>query len=97
MVICRSVVEHLEDPPQVFREFARVLRPGGKVVILTPNKYDYVSVIAALTPYRLHRPSGEQDFPCCPKTMSFPTLYRANTASCDSQGLEISGLRGAGT
>src|ERR1035438_64827 len=33
MVISRSVVEHLEYPEMVFREFARVLRPGGKAVI----------------------------------------------------------------
>src|SRR5205814_257781 len=51
MVISRSVVEHLDKPGVVFSEFARVLRPGGKVVIITPNKYDYVSVIAGLTPY----------------------------------------------
>src|SRR5579872_4134066 len=49
MVISRSVVEHLQDPKQVFREFYRVLRPDGKLVIVTPNKYDYVSLVAAVT------------------------------------------------
>src|ERR1700683_2064857 len=47
MVISRSVVEHLQDPVEVFNEFSRVLRPGGKVVIITPNKYDYVSLVAS--------------------------------------------------
>jgi ubiquinone/menaquinone biosynthesis C-methylase UbiE len=78
MIISRSVVEHLEDPPQVFREFCRVLRPGGKVVIITPNKHDYVSVIAALTPYWLHRRLVSKIFGV-PKDDVFPTLYRANT------------------
>src|ERR1700722_7558197 len=44
LLISRSVVEHLEDPGKVFKEFSRVLRPGGKVIIITPNKYDYVSL-----------------------------------------------------
>ena len=38
IVISRSVIEHLDDPPKVFREFWRVLRPGGRVVLITPNK-----------------------------------------------------------
>jgi ubiquinone/menaquinone biosynthesis C-methylase UbiE len=80
MVISRSVVEHLEDPPRVFREFYRVLKPGGKVVILTPNKYDYVSVIAAFTPYWLHRSLVSNIFQVPPDDV-FPTLYRANTFS----------------
>jgi ubiquinone/menaquinone biosynthesis C-methylase UbiE len=80
MVISRSVVEHLEDPPQVFREFARVLRPGGKVVIITPNKYDYVSLIAAMTPYRVHRTLVSRIFGVSEDDV-FPTLYRANTIS----------------
>jgi ubiquinone/menaquinone biosynthesis C-methylase UbiE len=80
MVISRSVVEHLEDPGQVFREFARVLRPGGKVVLITPNKYDYVSVIAALTPYWVHRWLVSRIFQV-PEDDVFPTLYRANTLS----------------
>jgi SAM-dependent methyltransferase len=80
MVISRSVVEHLEDPPQVFREFSRVLRPGGKVVIITPNKYDYVSLIAYITPYRLHRFLVSRIFQVSEDDV-FPTLYRANTLS----------------
>src|SRR5689334_22504907 len=43
VLICRSVVEHLDEPVKVFREFWRVLKPGGKAIIITPNKYDYVS------------------------------------------------------
>jgi len=80
MVISRSVVEHLEDPPRVFQEFCRVLRPGGKLVIITPNKYDYVSLIAAFTPYRVHRALVSKIFQVSEDDV-FPTLYRANTLS----------------
>ncbi len=91
MVISRSVVEHLEDPVQVFREFARVLRPSGKVIIVTPNKYDYVSVIAAVTPYRLHRALVSRIFQVSEDDV-YPTLYRANTLSSIDKALKSAGL-----
>src|ERR1017187_8131380 len=78
LVISRSVVEHLEDPGQVFREMYRVLKPGGKVILLTPNKYDYVSLIAAVTPYAWHRALVSRIFRICEDDV-YPTLYRANT------------------
>lgn len=80
MVISRSVVEHLKNPAQVFQEFFRVLRAGGKVVVVTPNKYDYVSLIAAITPYWLHRVLVSKIFMVSANDV-FPTLYRANTLS----------------
>ena len=91
MVISRSVVEHLADPPRVFREFCRILRPGGKAVIITPNKYDYVSLIAAVTPYRFHRALVSWIFRVSEDDV-FPTLYRANTISSIRRGLTGAGL-----
>lgn len=91
MVISRSVVEHLVDPLQVFREFFRVLRPGGKLIVITPNKYDYVSVIAMYTPYWLHRALVSRIFRI-PEDDVFPTLYRANTISALRKAMTSAGL-----
>jgi SAM-dependent methyltransferase len=91
LVISRSVVEHLESPLFVFREFYRVLRPGGKLVIVTPNKYDYVSIFAAVTPYWLHRFLLKGIFAAAAHD-PFPTLYRANTARSLKKALKSVGL-----
>jgi ubiquinone/menaquinone biosynthesis C-methylase UbiE len=91
MVISRSVIEHLEDPLRVFQEFARVLRPNGKVVIITPNKYDYVSLIASVTPYSFHRALVSRIFQV-PADDVFPTLYRANTRTSLGKTLQSAGF-----
>jgi coenzyme F420 hydrogenase subunit beta len=36
-VLCFESVEHFDDPARLIRELARVTRPGGKLVITTPN------------------------------------------------------------
>jgi SAM-dependent methyltransferase len=35
-VLCTEVLEHVPDPRAVWQEFARVLKPGGKVLLTTP-------------------------------------------------------------
>ncbi len=73
-----AVLEHLEKPAKVFQEFHRVLKPGGKAVLLTPSKHDYVSVAAKLMPNRFHakvvRATEGRD-----EMDTFPTFYRANS------------------
>jgi SAM-dependent methyltransferase len=78
LIMSRSVFEHLTHPQDVYREFARVLKPGGAVVFLTANMWDYGTLIARLVPNSFHaaivrRVEGraEED--------TFPTAYRTNT------------------
>lgn len=92
LIISRFVVEHLGNPAQVFGEFHRVLKPGGKVVLLTPSKYDYVSIIAAATPYSWHRSLVSRIFRVSEDDV-YPTFYRANTPSKIAQELESAGFK----
>lgn len=80
LIMSRSVFEHLTDPAPVYREFARVLRPGGRVVFLTANMWDYGTLVARLIPNRFHsrivkavEGRAEED--------TFPTAYKTNTRS----------------
>jgi len=88
----RWVVEHLVEPEVTFREVARVMRRGGRLVILTPNLWFYAYLFARITPNWIHpwvvrRIAGraERD--------TFPTYYRANTRRRLRSALVRAGFR----
>jgi ubiquinone/menaquinone biosynthesis C-methylase UbiE len=90
-ITCNMVVEHLAKPDVVFREFHRVLRPGGTVILLTPNVFHWVNVAAAVTPFRFHQWINKKIWGRDPED-TFPTLYRCNTASKMEKMLEGAGF-----
>lgn len=79
LIFSRSVFEHLAKPELVLQEFQRVLRPNGTCIILTPNKYDYSSIVAAATPQWFHQWFVGKVYSSATAYDTFPTLYRANT------------------
>ncbi len=82
LITLNNVAEHLERPREVLTEFARVLAPGGRVIIHTPNVASYAVRIAEVGRRILPKPfimklirymdfREEEDV--------FPTFYRVNT------------------
>jgi len=47
-VLCSSVLEYLENPEQCLKEFARVLRPGGALVISAPHRLSAIRALQAM-------------------------------------------------
>ena len=91
VVIADNVMEHLDHPNLVFREIARVLRLGGKLLFKTPNRNHYMPLIARLTPHWfqqwVNRLLGRHE------TDTFPTSYLCNSRAQLRQIAANSGLQ----
>ena len=59
-VACLDVIEHVLDPRHLLRELARVLRPGGILVLTTPN-IRYYGFVLTLVRGRFPRTSGDPE------------------------------------
>jgi SAM-dependent methyltransferase len=96
LITCHMVVEHLDDPALAFAEMARCLKPGGAVVIRTPNLMNYGvfgnSVASRIMPERwrlrlVHNSDSR------PPADIFPVRYKANTKRGLARLLNASGLQ----
>ena len=77
LIFSRFLLEHIKEPEPVFLEFARILRPGGRLLIIVPNAFHYFSLAGRIIPH-----SWQQRFAGLVGYQAedtFPTYYRANT------------------
>ncbi len=54
-ITMNHVIGHLEDPYQVLIELHRVLKPGGKLLIVTPNKW-YKATLSFMNIFNSYKP-----------------------------------------
>ncbi|SRR6266566_3390693 len=88
LVTCNMVVEHLDNPAKTFCELARVLSPGGQLIIHTPNLLNYAVFLNHTVARRLPRDFVLRLIKWAEnrkKEDVFRTFYRANTVHRLSQ------------
>ena len=81
IIVSRYVFEHIADPEWAARELLRVLKPGGWICAMTPNKWSYVALASQLVPNRMHSRAISMVQPGRHAKDVFPTSYRLNRPS----------------
>ncbi len=82
MVVSVWVIEHLDSPEKVFTEVARVLKPGGHFLFLTPNALNpliFGNRVGQVAPWLQQRLVA--NFYGRDKADTFAVHYKANTPS----------------
>jgi SAM-dependent methyltransferase len=92
LVTANMVLEHLEEPAKAFSEIARVLRPGGAFLFVTPNVNNLIIRGASLTLNRNSRRRVAKTIEHRDLEHIFPTFYRANSARLVTDLAQKSGL-----
>jgi SAM-dependent methyltransferase len=65
LIWCSEVIEHLDDVEETLKRFYRVLKPGGEMILTTPNSYFWffrIAGILGLPPFRLQRADHKHFF-----------------------------------
>lgn len=82
LIVSRYVFEHIADPNGTAHELMRVLKPGGWLCALTPNKWGYPALGARMIPNRHHAAAISKVQPGGRAAKDvFVTRYQLNTVS----------------
>lgn len=92
LITCSWVLEHLPAPAAVFSEFSRVLKPGGRVIFITPNKRNYAVWLRRLVPSSISQRLVHAIYARDEHFIN-PTYYRANTQRDIDAAMQAATLR----
>jgi SAM-dependent methyltransferase len=65
LVWSSEVIEHLDSPQKIMTELKRILKPGGQIILTTPNSYFWLFKLLSLfgqTPKKLQRSDHKHFF-----------------------------------
>jgi SAM-dependent methyltransferase len=78
LVLMAWVLEHIPHPVSAFREIRRVLGPGGRIVFVTPNAWNYNAWLIRMVPNAFHAFFTSRLYGR-PAEDTYPTRYRLNS------------------
>lgn len=81
LIVARYVFEHISDPKWAAAELLRVLKPGGWICAMTPNRWGYVALASRLVPNFMHPRALSRVQPGRNSKDIFPTVYKLNRPS----------------
>jgi 2-polyprenyl-3-methyl-5-hydroxy-6-metoxy-1,4-benzoquinol methylase len=54
VAVALETIEHLENPRRLMRELTRIARPGGTVLVSTPNQVSFLSLLTIVTKHQFN-------------------------------------------
>jgi 2-polyprenyl-3-methyl-5-hydroxy-6-metoxy-1,4-benzoquinol methylase len=91
LITLRMVAEHVTEPHDMLAQLARLLAPGGRVVVYTVSKWSPSSLLAAATPMAVHHWLKKHLWRVNPED-TFPTAYLLNTRAALSRLFAAAGM-----
>ena len=102
LVVCWDVLEHLPDPALAIGEMARLVKPGGLVVLALPNILSLKGLVTRFTPWWFHvwvyrrvlgdRSAGTEAFDQFPTAFRFQLRPRMLRRLLEDAGLRVDAL-----
>lgn len=92
LIICRNVIEHLENPGMVFREFLRIMKADALGLVRTPNISNPITFLSAILPLSV-RGWVKRNLFHDEKGDTFPTYFKCNSGLSLADALNKTGFK----